>query len=271
MLNLKDAKDARTLCERFVDSKMFAEQVEAQKCLANVALIGADTVRIEKGDNGDAVLFSEYIPEAIDESLSHLNRGLQLAPQDLTIHQGRLHVLEISRRYDEMTKALDESCKVYRGKEVPDAWLVYAAELSNSQQYEVALKISMVMDKYYPNNSDIIGNIGAFLDILRRDEEAILYLKKAVELAPTDGINVWDLARAYDYANQIEPADQWYQKALSLLKDPEKYRQAACLYAEFVEKKLQNRPRACELQKMNCESEKQTACQPLENSTVKTK
>jgi tetratricopeptide (TPR) repeat protein len=262
LLNPKDAKAARELCTGFEQSKVLAEQVEAEKCLANVTLIGADTVRLQNDENGHPIMFDEWIPEAIDESLSHLNRGIQLAPQDLSIHQGRLHVLEISKRYSDMVKALDESSSIYKGKEAPDAWLAYASELNDLHQYKVALDFSQVMDKHYPDNPDIVSNVGAFLSILGRDKEAIPYLEKAVEMAPTDPINVWDLAREYDFAGQPEKAETWYQKALALDSDAERKKNNSCMYAEFIERKLHDLPRACSIQKQDCPSEKQTACSP---------
>jgi tetratricopeptide (TPR) repeat protein len=256
----KDPAAARALCTSFEQSKVLAEQVEAEKCLANVALWGADTVRLEKEDNGQVAMLDEYIPAAVDECLTHLNRGLQLAPQDLSIHQGRLHVLEISRRYGDMPKALDESCTIYKGKDVPYEWLAYSSELINLGQYHAGLEFMKVLDAHYPNNPDILGNMGAFLSMLKRDPEAIECLKKATDLAPKDPINTWDLGREYDYAGQIALADQWYQKALSLMTDSDQRKQSSCLYGEFIEKKLDNRPRACTLEKENCPADQQTAC-----------
>jgi tetratricopeptide (TPR) repeat protein len=200
------------------------------------------------------------MPEAVDEALVHLILGIKLAPQDLTIHMGRLHILEVSGRYDEMVKALDESCTTYTGKDVPDAWLAYAPELMDLRQYSAGLDFMKVLDQHYPNNPDIIGNVGAFLLYLKKTEEAIPYLQKAVDLAPRDSLNAWDLGRAYDYSNQNALADKWYKRSLSLPHDKDQQSDTPCLYAEFVETKLNDRSRACTLEKQNCPAEKQTAC-----------
>jgi tetratricopeptide (TPR) repeat protein len=256
----KDPEAARALCTSFEQSKVLTEQVEAEKCLSNVAMWGADRVSLEKKDNGQVVMFDEYDPESVDESLKHLNRGLQLAPQDLTIHEGRLHVLEISRRYDEMVKALEESCTVYKGSDALDAWLNYSPELMQRDQFETGLAFMRVLDKHYPNDPDVIGNIGAFLSLLKRDADAIEYLKRAVDLAPKDPINAWDLGREYDYAGQIALANQWYQKALALDSDTERRKHDVCVYAEFIEQKLKDRTRACAMEKDNCSADQQTAC-----------
>lgn len=260
LIDKSDARAAKALCSRFVNSKDIAQQVEAQKCLANVALCGNDEIELEGDDAGGGTIRSGYKSEAVDEALTHLNLALKLAPQDISIHEGRLHVLEISGRYSEMVKALDESCTIYMGKGVPDAWLNYAPELVDLRQYETALEFMQVLEKHYPGSPDIIGNIGAFLSLLKRPTDAIPYLQKAADLAPQDPINAWDLGRAYDATNQSALADTWYQKGLSLQTDPEQHKESACLYAEFVETKLKDRKRACSLEKQDCATEDQTAC-----------
>jgi tetratricopeptide (TPR) repeat protein len=103
---------------------------------------------------------------AIDDALGHLNAALKLAPQDLSLHQGRLHLLEISYRFDAMAKALEESCSIYKGPDVPDAWLAYTYELGEGKQYKAALALLQILDKHYPNNHDIVGNIGAMYSFL---------------------------------------------------------------------------------------------------------
>lgn len=260
LIKSNDANAARALCTLFEHSKVLAEQVEAEKCLANVALCGQGMMELEKDDAGGGTLRDSYAPEAVDEALIHLNLGIKLAPQDLSIHEGRLHVLEIAGRYSDMGKALDESCTIYQGKDALESWLAYAPELMDLRQYNAGLEFMKVLDEHYPNNSDILGNIGAFLDLLMRDNEAIPYLEKAVALAPRDPINTWDLGRAYDYSGQIEEADTWYKKSLPLMTDPEQTKQSLCLYGEFVEKKLKDGARACKLQRQNCEAKEQTAC-----------
>jgi Flp pilus assembly protein TadD len=170
-----------------------------------------------------------------------------------------------------MVKSLDESSSIYKGKEAPDAWLAYAPELSDLRQFETGLEFMKVIDKYYPNNPDVLGNIGAFLSMLKRPAEAIPYLQNAADLAPKDAINAWDLGRAYDNTDQVALADKRYRKGLSLQTDPDQLKDSSCLYAQFVEKKLQDNARACSLEKKSCASEEQTACAPASKSSKKNK
>jgi len=260
LVEKKDAEAARALCTSFTGSKVLAEQVEAEKCLANVALSGNGGVMLEGDDAGGGNLRGGYKPEAVDEALKHLNRGLQLAPNDLSIHQGRLHVLEASGRYREMIEALDESASIYKGKDALDAWMAYAAELGDLRQYQAGLDFMKVIEKHFPDSPDVIGNIGAFLSIQGKTKEAIPYLEKAAQSAPQDPINAWDLGRAYDRDEQIALAETWYNKGISLMTDPAQIKQSRCIYAEFVEKKLKDAPRACKLQIESCEPDRRTAC-----------
>jgi tetratricopeptide (TPR) repeat protein len=253
-------EDAKRLCTPFEDSANIAEKVEAEKCLANVALCGHGIVQLQGDDAGGGTIGEGYQPEAVDEALKHLNIGIKLAPQDLSIHMGRLHILEVAVRYSDMVKALDESCRIYKGKDAPEAWMAYAPELNDLRQYQVGLDFMNVLDKHYPDNPDVVGNIGAFLSLLKRESEAISYLEKAAKLAPNDPINAWDLGRAYDYAGKTELADTWYQKGLSLDTDTERRKQSSCLYAIFIETKLHDTTRACPMEKKDCDEEKQTAC-----------
>lgn len=256
--NKRDA--AQKLCSSYVDSPKITEKVEAQKCLANVALMGNDIVLLEGNDTGGGEIRSGYTKGAADAALAHLNIALKLAPQDLSIHEGRLHVLEVAGRYYDMIDALDQSCTIYTGSDAVDAWLPYVGELNDLGQYRVALDFSKILDKHYPNNPDVVGNIGAFLMMLNKPAEGIPYLQKAVNLSPKDPINSWDLGRAYDFTNQNELADKWYQKGLSLETDKKQLAENSCIYGNFVDEKMHDRERACDLETKYCASKDQKAC-----------
>ncbi|MGA2831587.1 MAG: tetratricopeptide repeat protein [Terracidiphilus sp.] len=271
LIRANNCVEAKRLCTSFVDSSKTDERAEAQKCLANVSLCGHDIIQLQGDDAGGGTMAGGFTPEAVDEALKHLDLGIKLAPQDLSIHQGRLHILEVAARYSDMVKALDESCDIYKGKDAFDAWMAYAPELNDLRQYQVGLDFMKVLDKHYPNNPDVLGNIGAFLSLLKRDSEAIPYLQKAAQLAPNDPINAWDLGRTYDYAGEIELADTWYQKGISLETDTARRKESSCTYAIFVEKKLRDPVRACQMEKKDCAREQQTACAPSPDAGKQTK
>jgi tetratricopeptide (TPR) repeat protein len=257
-------EEARRLCTPWTTSKDTAQHVEAHKCLANVALCGnEDVVTLQANDQGGGTMGSAYKPEAVDNALRHLDQALRLAPQDISIHQGRLHLLEVSFRYADMAKALDESCNIYKGAEGVDPWLAYTSELFDDKQFHASLALLEVLDKHYPDSHDVLGNIGAIHMMLNENEQGIPYLRRAVDLAPKDPIDAWNLGRAYDYAEKIDLADQWYQKALAIEPTSSGHDHRACIYAGFVEKKLHDSKRACELQRANCIANEQPACSAL--------
>ncbi len=260
LIDAGNKEAARTLCTGWLKSPDVHTVTEAHKCLANVALLGNSVLSIQGNDVGGGYIGPGYTSQAVDEALLHLNEALKLSPQDLSIHQGRLHLLEVSNRYGQMAKALDESCSTYRGPDSLQVWLAYVAELFESGELKPAVELLKVLDKHYPNSHEIIGNFGAVYSMLKEDDNAILYLQRAVELAPDDPIDTWNLARLYDFTGKTELAEQGYQKSLGLKQDPDQRRQNFCLYAEFVEKKLKDVKRACELEKANCETTQQTAC-----------
>jgi tetratricopeptide (TPR) repeat protein len=255
-------EEAKTLCTDWLKSPDTLKKAEAHKCLSNVVLGGKDNevVLLEADDVGGGEMRSGFLDAAVDEAVKHLDEALRLAPQDLSIHQGRLHLLEVSMRYEEMAKALDESCKIYHGENAIGAWLAYPNELYEGRHYRASISLLKILDQHYPNNHEVLGNIGADYSLLKEDDKAIEYLRKAVDLAPDDPIDTWNLGRLYDFTNQTQLADQWYQKALALDTDPESRRTSTCLYAQFVETKLHDPKRACELQKANCAPKDQTAC-----------
>ncbi len=264
LLESGKCEEARRLCTPWTDSKAAAQQVEGHKCLANVALCGGDDVVTLKGnDQGGGTVESGFKPQAVDEALRQLDLALKLAPQDLSIHQGRLHLLEVSSRYLDMAKALDESCNLYKGAEGVDPWLAYTSELFDDKQFRASLTLLEILNKHYPDSHEVLGNMGAMHMMLSEDEQAIPFLHRAVDLAPNDPIDAWNLGRAYDYGEKIDLANQWYQKSLALEPKSSGDDHRACIYASFVEKKLHDSKRACELQRGNCPANEQTACPAL--------
>jgi len=98
LIDANKCDEANQLCTAFVNSTITVEKAEAQKCLSNVALCGHDLIQLQGDDNGGGTLSGGFAPEAVDQALVHLNLGIKLATQDLSIHQGRLHILEVASR-----------------------------------------------------------------------------------------------------------------------------------------------------------------------------
>ena len=236
-------------------------QAEGHKCLANVALCtGQAGIRLQGNDTGGGTMSGGYTDAAVDEALRQLDAGIQASPQDLSIHQGRLHILEVAFRFDAMDNALDESLNVYKGSEGIDPWIPYSAELLEDNHLHAALSLLKVLDKHFPNSHDVIGNMGVAYQILKDDDHAIEMLRRAAALDPTDSIDTWNVAREYDFTKQTSLAEEWYQKAFAIEKDPARRKISRCTYSTFVAEQLRDAARACHLQIANCEEKERTAC-----------
>jgi tetratricopeptide (TPR) repeat protein len=261
LLRQGKCQQARSLCAPWIHAPETARMVEGRKCLANVALCeNPGGIALTGNDAGGGEMGPDFTPQSVDEALMHLSAALKLAPQDVSIHKGRLHILEMSGRFSQMATALDESCSIYKTKDGALEWLDYTAELFEAKHFRAGLELLRVLEKHYPDSHDVLGNIAAMHMALGEFDQGISYLEKALKIAPGDPIDTWNMARAYDLMGKTEQAEQWYPKALALDPDASRRKSNTCLYAEFVEKKLLNTARACELQKTNCAPSEQTAC-----------
>lgn len=241
---------ARSTCEPWLGSEDAGTRAEAHKCLANVelGLAGGAKTRIEGDRKSGGYMGPGYDEETASKAVEHLDQAVLLAPQDLSIHQGRLHVLMLAARYQDMARALEESAKLYQGRGAMDAWLAHPAELFNRRQFEAAIALLRVLDGLHPDDHRVAGNMSAAYAMLEQDEEALAWATKAVRLAPDDPIDTWNLARIHDYMGRPELADAAYQRSLAL-QTGEQRKRSTCVYADFVQSKLRDAKKACQLQK----------------------
>jgi tetratricopeptide (TPR) repeat protein len=260
LFDAKQYSKAETLCTSWTKLDDLHKRVEAEKCLANVALSKSQGVTVLGNDIGGGSLSDGYAPEAIDNALKHLNAGMRLDPQDVSIHLGRLHILETSGRFDQMLKALEESLTIYKTSDALHDFLQYAPELGEMGQAKVGVQFCEILDKHFPNNHEIIGNIGAFYGMLGEHDQALIYLRKAAELAPADSMDAWNLGWNLKGIGRNDEADKWFLKSFALKPNSEEMPDRRCLYAEFVETGLKDTARACKLERESCTREEQTAC-----------
>ncbi len=259
LISQKSFEEAKSLCNAWLTKDDEVYQTEAHKCLANIELSQASIIRLEGSERGGA-LFSGFGGEGVERALQHLRKGLLLSPNDLSIHQGRLHLLLTSGRYEESIDALKESVELYKGEDGIEAWLSYSQYFYDVRQYEAAVLFLKVLEKNYPEDHRVIANIGAFLSLLERDDEALPYMRKAVYLNPTDPINVWNLGRHLDFMGNVEEANKYYTQAINLTTDDSQKRNYRCTYSHFVRTKLKDRERACRIQQTNCDANERSAC-----------
>jgi tetratricopeptide (TPR) repeat protein len=244
--------EAQVLCDELVVSKVAVDKAEGHKCLANLALVDASTIFVEKSEGSGGQIRSGFHGEGVNASLSHLEQALDLSPNDLTIHQGRLHILMQSGRYDDLAPALADSLMRYTREDALDAWLAYSRGFWEWGFYNPGVEYLRVLERRYPRDHRIKANLGAFLGYLGKDNESLDLSEQAVALAPDDPLNNWNLARQYDYMGRIEEAEEQYTKALALYEGKKPTMPIFCYYAEFVQEKLQDKDRACAIRKERC-------------------
>jgi tetratricopeptide (TPR) repeat protein len=260
LINSESFLEADRFCKKCLLSSDRIIAAEAYKCLFNVELSKSGTILADTPDEHGGSIRQGYTGPGLDRALGYLKKAMALAPDDITIHQGRLYTLISSDRISLLPEALEESIKVYKKKDGLQYWLDYCSELSDLYHYEIGLKFTKVLAKYYPSDHRVISNAGVFLMHLRRNGEALQYLIKAVKLRPNDSINNWNLGYFYDLAGKPALADKFYRKSLLLDTNESRRKYDYCTYAKFVETKLRQLSKACELQKQYCSLEEQTAC-----------
>lgn len=253
-------KQAKHLCTQWQKSKLKSRRAEAEKCLANVELSGNTVLQLKGNELGGGSLGSGYEAEALNRAIAHLVKAMELSPLDLSIHKGRLHLLESGSRYEEMKAALVESLRMTRGRSNEADWIPYPAELIDAGELHPALELLFILNQEYPKSHEIIGNIAAAYAINHEYEKALPFALTAVELAPKDPIDTWNLARIYEFTGEIKSADTWYTRALALPMEESNKKEKLCLYATFVETKLKNKAEACKLQDEDCSAGARPAC-----------
>jgi tetratricopeptide (TPR) repeat protein len=256
LLNEKRFDEARLSCREATTSSKVESQVEGYKCLANLVLDGNDAIVIERNDVGGGVLRSGYKNEQLDNSIAYLEKALKLKPDDLSLHRGRMHLLVTNSRIDQAKLALQNSLSTYSGSEKNDLdiWLPYPSMFFERNQLVGALEISKVLMEKFPNQYKLQTNLGAIYAMLKRDDEALIHIKQAAEMNPEDDVNIWNLARLYDFTGKYNEADVTYSKALNIMKrkNISEIDLYSCTYAKFIADKLNDKNRACLQSKNKC-------------------
>src|SRR5262245_29109189 len=126
LIEKSDFAAARSRCESYLNASDTPSRAEAHKCLANIELAGATGLEIQ-GDRQGGFIGTSYRAAPAHRAVEHLNQAVLLAPGDLGVHQGRLHVLMLAGLREELARALDESIRLYKGDDALAAWLAYPA------------------------------------------------------------------------------------------------------------------------------------------------
>ncbi len=253
---------ARETCSGWLASQDVAHRAEAHKCLANVEVASQPRgIMLEGDDLGGGRTRPGFAAESIDRALWHLDEAILLAPADLSIHQGRLHLLMVSGQFTRTAEALTDSLESYTGPDALEAWLDYTPRFFQARKFRAGVAFMKVLEGSYPREHRVAANIGAFLSVLEEDAEALRYAERAVAMSPEDPINNWNLGFMYEHAAKIEEADRQYRKSFALPVAPGQRVVQNCLhYADFAENRLGDPARACAIYMQHCPDEAPPEC-----------
>jgi Tfp pilus assembly protein PilF len=245
----KKADEARALCTPWLASPSGRLAAEGHKCLAHVELIGS---RKPYEGKEEGFLSTGYAGPGVDRALEHLTQAIGLVPGDLSTHEARLHVAINSPRTGDAPALLADSLARYTGPDAREDWLAVSQELWERRATGVGLEYMRVLEKRYPDDHRIVGNVGTFLIAVKRDDEGLAYLKRAAALAPDDAIDSWNLGRYYERHGDAAGAEPLYRKAVSLEKNPERHQDMACNLGRFLTARPATKAEGCALADKEC-------------------
>lgn len=124
-----------------------------------------------------------YLAEKYEESLSYLKEAVSLQKND-RIHRSLFTVYLAMKNYPEAEKAIQNALKY--NKSIPNHWVEYA----QFEQYYMNASFEKVSAIYEEaliatkENIDVIVSYASYLVEKNQNQEAIKYLKKAIEVYP---------------------------------------------------------------------------------------
>lgn len=228
-----ELEQAKELCTNAVGHPDVNSRSEAHICLFNLAISQASGPLLIGTGNGGGFIREAFAGPELETALTHLDSARALTPLDLSIHQARQHVLLRATLYNEALLALDDALEAL--DVLLNTWFDYTAYYFDDGRFEDGLSHLRILESHYDEDPRLVADIGAFLTLLNRDDEAEPYLTRAVELSPNDPINVWNLARFRFYMGQLDDADALYQRALELDSDWAINFGGFCVYADFLD------------------------------------
>lgn len=110
-----DLAAAKATCEAWLKAVEGHTRAEGHKCLANVEVgLAARAAGDAKADGRGG---ADQELAGFRRAVKHLDAAIELAPGDLSIHQGRLHLLRMAGLMAEMTTALEDSIRRHPGSD----------------------------------------------------------------------------------------------------------------------------------------------------------
>lgn len=125
----------------------------------------------------------------------------------------------------------EKAIQIDSNNELP--WHLKGISLAKKGEITKALDCFKKAEKINPQRSDLLMNIGSIYFSMERIEDAILYLKKAIENDESNPLYYFQLGLIYFYSEDFKKAEEKFQKAISLKND---YEEAILWLAISLEK-----------------------------------
>jgi Flp pilus assembly protein TadD len=265
MFEKREAEKEKARCEQLVRAPEPDRQGDGHVCLARLAIAADSPVMMPVRDRRGQVSLRPVPTEAAaNDALAHLRAARSLTPGKIEIHRELLKLTRTVRSSELPGEAKESIALVPRGQRdalLEDALLPTVFALTEDERYEEALALGRVLEKAYPRSNQAASNVGGALMSLGRDAEALPYLERAVKLAPKDPIDRWNLGQWRGKHGRLREADQDFTKAVSLSTKPSERKELGCRHASFVWMQLEDRKRACAMQRQYCNEATRGACE----------
>jgi tetratricopeptide (TPR) repeat protein len=169
--------------------------------------------------------------KAYDGAIQYYQKAIQLKPNFADAYANLGTAYHALKKDDDALKALKKAAQLNPNLEEVQTLIAAlesqkgsqafyeAAKLHEQGQYREALKQYEIAIKEDPKNADIQARYGLALQALKRFPEAVAAYDKAIALQPDVAAHYYYKGSVYDEQNQLAPARQLYEKALSL--DPQ--------------------------------------------------
>ena len=198
------------------------------------------TMEITDSQSGEIVGYLndsiQYNIEDILTAVEYLNRGLDIAPDRLDMHFGKIHILNEIGQYKIAGNELFDTLVI--SKRINNNWLWANNEgiengelffINNIQDYyslwlNVATKeaydqIKLCTEKQielYPEHIQAYNVLAIYYLVNGQFQEGLKYLLQAEKIDPNDCIVLINIGRTYLNMNNKEKAEEYFEKVLEI-------------------------------------------------------
>lgn len=182
--------------------------------------------------------YSVYTKRMVKEpeaslAIESLNNALLIDPERIDIHIGKIELLKMNEKYHElllsienMFSRIDVNNNIWRykngvylndvgknGEEVIVNAInnvIYSIR-ENDNLIDLGLQISIIENKYFPNNVIALNHLGLYLIDKKQYTEALSILKKAHIIDPLDEIVIVNIGYIYETLKEYDKALEYYR------------------------------------------------------------